>query len=58
MQQHDPAPEKANVSETAAWRARHGPLTQLLGMYGTERFAQLILAQIPDDLWRPFAAVS
>jgi hypothetical protein len=58
MQQHDPAPEEDDATEFAGWRARHRPLTQVLGMYGTERFAQLILEELPDDLWRPFAAVS
>jgi hypothetical protein len=57
MQQRDAATEKVTAADMAAWRERHRALTQMLGMYGAERFARLVLGQMPDDLWQPFVAV-
>ena len=54
----DPAPDQSSGEEGAAWRRRRRPLWQILGVYGAEHFARLILAQVPDKLWKPFAAVS
>lgn len=57
VQLRDPLPSPEDADAIAAWRDRHRALTQLLGMYGTDKFARLILAEMPEGSWTPFLDV-
>jgi hypothetical protein len=56
-QLRDPAPLAEQADLHLAWRGRHRPLAQLVGMYGAEKFARLIFEEIREELWVPFSKV-
>ena len=55
MQLRDPIPPPEQIALRLSWRERHRPLAQFVGMYGAEKFARLILEEVPDEFWTPFS---